>query len=176
MHFYKGLAWYSFSLYGENCGQLKPIHTEIKLNTSSKQPTPIATGGCLCGGVRFEIYEPLMDVVNCHCSKCRRFHGHVGAYTATDRQNLVLVQSETLKWFRSTTDETPNVHRGFCVQCGSSLFWDPRGKSRISIAAGALDPPTGLATIKHVWVSQKGDYYDIKDDLTQHDERFARAD
>jgi hypothetical protein len=117
-----------------------------------------------------------MDVVYCHCSKCRRFHGHVGAYTATERENLVMVRSDTLKWFRSTTDETPNVHRGFCRECGSSLFWDPRGKPRISIAAGALDAPTGLETTGHVWVSQMGDYYDISDDLIQHKERFPRAD
>lgn len=139
------------------------------------KPKRLATGGCLCGSVRFEIHNTLMDVMNCHCSKCRRFHGHVGAYTATGRENLVLIKSETLKWFRSTKDETPNVHRGFCGQCGSSLFWDPRGKPRISIAAGALDEPTGLATTGHVWVSQKGDYYSISDELTQHDERFARA-
>ncbi len=142
----------------------------------SEGSKPVATGGCLCGGVRFEVRDSLLDVVNCHCSKCRRFHGHVGAYTATERENLVLVQSETLKWFRSTTDETPNVHRGFCRNCGSSLFWDPRGQPRISIAAGAIDAPTGLATTGHVWVSQRGDYYEITDDLIQHHERFARAD
>ncbi len=142
----------------------------------SERSKAVATGGCLCGGVRFEVRDGLLDVVNCHCSKCRRFHGHVGAYTATDRENLVLVQSETLKWFRSTTDETPNVHRGFCGNCGSSLFWDPRGKPRISIAAGAIDAPTGLTTTGHVWVSQKGDYYKIIDELIQHDERFARTD
>ncbi len=142
----------------------------------SEGSKPVATGGCLCGGVRFEVRNSLLDVVNCHCSKCRRFHGHVGAYTATERENLVLVQSETLKWFRSTTDETPNVHRGFCRNCGSSLFWDPRGQPRISIAAGAIDAPTGLATTGHVWVSQRGDYYEITDDLIQHHERFARAD
>lgn len=146
------------------------------MSSSSKKPGPVATGRCLCGAVRFEIYNTLMDVINCHCSKCRRFNGHVGAYTATDRQNLVLVQSDTLKWFRSTTDETPDVHRGFCGRCGSSLFWDPRGEARISIAAGALDEPTGLKTSRHVWVSQKGDYYRISDELMQHHERFARAD
>ena len=142
----------------------------------SEGSKPVATGGCLCGGVRFEVRDSLLGVVNCHCSKCRRFHGHVGAYTATERENLILVQSETLKWFRSTTDETPNVHRGFCRNCGSSLFWDPRGQPRISIAAGAIDAPTGLATTGHVWVSQRGDYYEITDDLIQHHERFARAD
>lgn len=146
------------------------------LNPPTEVSKSVATGGCLCGKVRFEIKNPLMDVICCHCSKCRRFHGHIGAYTATERENLVLVRSDTLKWFRSTTDETPDVYRGFCSHCGSSLFWDPRGKPRISIAAGALDSPTGLQTTGHVWVSQIGDYYDITDGFIQHHERFARAD
>ncbi len=146
------------------------------MNDSSPAQKSVSTGGCLCGGVRFEVRGPLMDVINCHCSKCRRFHGHIGAYTATDRRNLFLVRSETLQWFRSVTDETPDVHRGFCRKCGASLFWDPKGKPRISIAAGALDEPTGLATTGHVWVSQKGDYYEITDGLIQHEERFARSD
>ena len=146
------------------------------MNTTPDQSKPVATGGCLCGAVRFEVHDHLMDVINCHCSKCRRFHGHMGAYTATNRENLVLKQSDTLKWFHSTTDETPNVHRGFCGNCGSSLFWDPRDKPRISIAAGAIDAPTGLETTGHVWTSQMGDYYEIADALIQHDERFARAD
>ncbi len=146
------------------------------MNTTPDQSKPVATGGCLCGAVRFEVHDHLMDVINCHCSKCRRFHGHMGAYTATKRENLVLKRSDTLKWFHSTTDETPNVHRGFCGNCGSSLFWDPRDKPRISIAAGAIDAPTGLETTGHVWTSQMGDYYEIADTLIQHDERFARAD
>ena len=136
-----------------------------------------ATGRCLCGQVRFEIVGALRSVVNCHCSKCRRFHGHVGAYTATARENLVLVEAAGLKWYRSVQDETPDVHRGFCSTCGSSLFWDPRGKPNISIAAGAIDPPTGLATERHVWISQKTDYYRLTDGLPYHQEGFlARTD
>jgi hypothetical protein len=135
-----------------------------------------ATGGCLCGAVRFEIHGELLPVINCHCSKCRRFHGNVAAYTSTKRKNLILTREEGLKWYRSTLDETPDVHRGFCEECGSSLFWDPRGEENIAIAAGALDPPTHLKTTRHVWLDQKGDYYEITDDLPRHEGRFSRAD
>jgi 2-methylcitrate dehydratase PrpD len=46
------------------------------------------TGGCLCGAVRFKLAPPLRDVVLCHCSVCRRIHGHVGAYTNVARAQL----------------------------------------------------------------------------------------
>jgi hypothetical protein len=42
-----------------------------------------ATGGCLCEEVQYEIHGPLYDVLKCHCSKCRRTHGHVAAYAHT---------------------------------------------------------------------------------------------
>ena len=141
----------------------------------SKEQQIRATGGCLCEAVEYEVHGELLEVVNCHCSKCRRIHGHVSAYTATERENLVITKEDALKWYRSVKDETPNVYRGFCQECGSSLFWDPRGKTHISIAAGSLDPPTNLKTICHVWVAQAGDYYEIKDGLAQHEGRWARA-
>jgi hypothetical protein len=140
--------------------------------------TLTASGGCLCGAVRYEISGPLRNIINCHCSKCRRFHGHLGAYTSVRREHLELVRQDGLKWFRSVTDETPNVHRGFCAECGASLFWDPRGSgTNIAVAAGSLDEPTGLKTLGHIWVSQKADYWEITDGLPQfaqsHDGRLS---
>jgi hypothetical protein len=121
------------------------------------------SGGCLCGAVRYAIHGELRGIVNCHCSKCRRFHGHFGAYTSVVIKELEILEDRGLKWFPSTTDETPNVNRGFCSECGASLFWHPTDQARISVTAGSLDEPTGLQTIGHVWTSQIGDYYDISD-------------
>jgi hypothetical protein len=133
--------------------------------------TANAAGGCLCGAVRYEARGALRGVINCHCSKCRRTHGHTAAYTSVRREDLVLIRQDGLEWYRSLTDDTPNVHRGFCKKCGSSLFWDPKGiGDNIAISAGTLDAPTGLTTIGHVWVSQAGDYYEITDDLPKFDE------
>jgi hypothetical protein len=134
--------------------------------------TGSATGGCLCGAVRYEIKGDLRCIVNCHCSKCRRFHGNYGAYTSTDWANLSFVEQRGLKWYRSVTDETPNVHRGFCSECGASLFWYPRGREKVAVAAGSLDEPTHLKTIGHIWMSQRGDYYDINDDLPQFEKAW----
>ena len=129
-------------------------------------PAPRAAGGCLCGAVRYEVVGPLRDVVNCHCGRCRRTHGHVAAYTATQPEHLALVEDRGLAWYRADGRD-----RGFCREGGASLFWRREGQDEVSIAAGTLDAPTGLRTVAHIFVADQGDYYRIEDDL----ERFPAS-
>lgn len=136
------------------------------------EKTGTHTGGCLCGAVRYEINDVLNGIVNCHCSKCRKFHGHYGAYTSIRFRSLILLKQKSLKWYKSITDETPNVYRGFCKECGSSLFWHPRDHDRVAVAVGSLDDPINLQTIGHIWISQIAEYYQINDDLPQYEERW----
>ena len=127
------------------------------------------TGGCLCGAVRYEVRGPLRDVVNCHCSRCRRTHGHVGAYTDAASRDLALTERRGLAWYAADGRE-----RGFCRECGASLFWRRADGKSTAIAAGTLDPPTGLRTVAHVFVESRGDYYEITDDLPRHPDSGAR--
>jgi hypothetical protein len=120
-----------------------------------------ARGQCLCGAVAYEVRGPMRDVVNCHCEQCRRTHGHVAAYTRVQRADLTMTEARGLKWFTSSGA----ARRGFCQECGASLFWDKLMRDSISIAAGCIDPPTGLKTIRHIFVASKGDYYEIEDGL-----------
>lgn len=135
----------------------------------AKQGKREITGGCLCGAVRYRVTGDPIGTAYCHCSKCRRFHGHYPAYASLHRNHLDIVKGNTLKWYRSITDETPDVHRGFCSECGASLFWDPRGQDRIAVSLGSMDDPQDLAPSAHLWTSQKGRYYRITDDLPQHE-------
>jgi hypothetical protein len=117
------------------------------------------TGRCLCGAVRYEVRGPLRDVIVCHCVECRRWHGHVAAFTAARRQDLVLASGGEVRWIDSP-DSDRRARRGFCGRCGSSLFWDPPGRETISIAAGTFEAPTSLRVTEHWYVSQAGDYYE----------------
>jgi hypothetical protein len=113
--------------------------------------------------VRFRVEAPLRDVLVCHCVECRRWHGHVSAMTSVRRDQLSFVDDRGLAWIDSP-DSDAHARRGFCRDCGSSLFWEPAEGNAIAIAAGTLEPPTGLATAGHWYLSQASDYYELPDD------------
>ena len=117
----------------------------------------VITGGCQCGGVRYAVRGKLRDVIACHCVQCRRTSGHFVAATACRRRAFTLVKSDSLKWYTAV----PKFRRGFCDECGSSLFFEEEGGERISIAAGSLDEPQGLKIAAHIFVSEAGDYYEV---------------
>jgi len=57
---------------------------------------------------------------------------------------------------------------GLLLDVRSSLFWDPPARDCTSIAMGAFDTPTSTHLEKHIFVAEKGDYYEIEDDLPQN--------
>ena len=62
-----------------------------------------------------------------------------------------------MRWF----DSSDSARRGFCKNCGASLFWERRDGDSISVSAGSLDQPCGLTTKHDIFVSDKGDYYEL---------------
>lgn len=115
----------------------------------------VHAGSCLCGAVAFEAEGPLRPVTACHCTQCRAWSGHFVAATSVPHDRFLLMRDEGLAWFRTS----PAARRGFCGTCGASLFWQPDGEARISISAGALDGPTGLAIADNIFTHEAGDYY-----------------
>lgn len=71
---------------------------------------------------------------------------------------------ENVTWYCSSE----KVRRGFCSVCGCSMFFDPPAKEWIGIHMGAFDVPTETHAELHVFVAEKGDYYEIGDGLPQY--------
>ncbi len=127
--------------------------------------TETLSGGCLCGAVRYQLTPPLRPSIACHCGQCRRTSGHYVSATAVPRQNFTLTRSDGLKWYRSSA----HARRGFCRECGSSLFWSADARETISIMSGTIDGKTGLHTAAHICVADKGDYYELNPSEPQYD-------
>ena len=127
------------------------------------------SGRCLCGAVAFSIDADAFDNrTACHCSQCRRWSGHYWASVSGPKEKLTIESGEDkVKWHHASDF----ARRGFCSECGSSLFWHAHGlddhRDRIATAFGALDNPTGLKLREHIFVANKGDYYEIADGLPQ---------
>ena len=118
-------------------------------------------GSCLCGAIRFEAKGPARDPAACHCSQCRKQSGHYWAAVSVDLADLTLTGAPS--WYEAS----PLAKRGFCPACGSFLFWKGHDEDEIGVAMGALDGPTGLRLERHIFVEDKGDYYDLTDGLPQ---------
>lgn len=123
------------------------------------------SGRCECGSVRFEVKGELPSPVACHCKMCRQSSGHFWASTGFRRERLTMNHESGLEWYQSSE----NVRRGFCKDCGSSLFFDEVDGPWISVSMGSLDSPSNATLSGHIFVANKGDYYTIGDSLPQRE-------
>jgi hypothetical protein len=124
----------------------------------------IYKGSCNCGRVSFEVNGDIKPPDACHCIQCRKYSGHYFVSTDVPKSSVTITGDENLTWFHTSA----KVRRGFCSTCGSSLFFDPPARDWIGIAMGAFDTPTHTHMEMHIFVAEKGDYYEIADGLPQN--------
>ena len=118
-------------------------------------------GSCNCGGVTFSVLGSPQGVSMCHCGQCRKQSGGVWSSAYVEASGLEIAGD--LRWYASSA----RAKRGFCPTCGAFLFWKHNDETTISFALGAIDGPTGLTLEKHIFVADKGDYYEIADGVPQ---------
>lgn len=121
-------------------------------------------GSCLCGAISFEVAGDLPPPDACHCTMCRKTSGQYYAGTDVPKDALTVTGSENVTWYQSSE----KVRRGFCSTCGSSLFFDPPHRDWIGVSMGAFEKPTNTKLAIHIYVADKGDYYEITDGLPQN--------
>ncbi len=102
--------------------------------------TPIHTGGCQCGAVRYALYaEPTHSVI-CHCRMCQKAFGSFFAPFAT-------IPHGQFAWTRGAPAQFASsqlLQRGFCDKCGTPLSCQTCGAEEISLATGSFDHPERL--------------------------------
>ncbi|MEM8739980.1 MAG: GFA family protein [Pseudomonadota bacterium] len=118
-------------------------------------------GSCLCGATTFHITCDLSPGTLCHCGQCRRQTSHVFVSTHIPEADLHLTSQDDLRWYRASAV----ARRGFCGACGSVLFWNPDDEDKISVSLGALKEPHPGYLAKHIFVADKGGYYELNDTL-----------
>lgn len=96
-------------------------------------------GGCLCGSIRYEITQLPRRMGICYCRSCQLATGSSHfPFVASTADALTINGSVT--WYQSVGHTGNKIYRGFCSQCGSTLFgkMDALPQHR-SVAASSLD-------------------------------------
>jgi hypothetical protein len=132
---------------------------------------PRLTGHCLCGGVRFEVSEPLVRAGYCHCTRCQRRTGTAASpFGLLARGSLRVLDGEELTRAFEPPDGFSKV---FCSACGSAL-WSrhPRDADVISVRLGVLDGDPGIRPSFRQFVAYAAPWEPLPDDgLPRYPER-----
>jgi hypothetical protein len=120
----------------------------------------------MCGAVRIEVTGDLKPPDACHCVQCRKWTGHYSVGTDIPRGNITITGEDNVTWYQSSA----KVRRGFCKTCGSPMLFDPLDRAKVNwigVPMGVFDDPTDTHIEIHIFVAEKGDYYEITDGLPQ---------
>jgi hypothetical protein len=123
----------------------------------------VVTGGCLCGGVRFEISGELRNAGYCHCRRCQRRTGTAASVQARIPQDgLEILQGEDL--ISAYRPGDGGFDKLFCSSCGSALFSRNADHSVMSVRLGALDQDPGLRMEWRQYLNYAATWEPIPDD------------
>jgi hypothetical protein len=131
-------------------------------------------GSCLCGSVRYELYDELGQFGYCHCRSCQKASGSAHAANAPiDRAKFRLTAGGgILKEFESSRGKI----RSFCSNCGSPTYAYLRSTPDVlRIRLGSLDTSFLQRPKAHTWVSECASWAPISDALPQF-ETWASKD
>ena len=122
----------------------------------TEQRTPVLTGGCQCGAVRYALYgEPISGDI-CHCRMCQRAAGNV--FTAS--AGIGLGDFAWTKGAPATWQSSSIVERGFCGRCGTPLSFRYLGRDKISLMVGSLDEPARARPTEQVGIESRVPWLD----------------
>ena len=129
-------------------------------------------GSCLCGAVRFEGAVSDRGTGVCHCKMCRtQSSGPFFAVRMTG--GVSLTEARGLKWY----DASDQGERGFCTECGSTLFWRAKnaGEGEWAVSAGVLPDDAVPPIFEHIWADAKPPYYEFSGDAPRRTEAECLA-
>lgn len=123
-------------------------------------PAKSYRGKCHCGSVTFAA-KGLSDIWYCHCKQCQHLTGLYIAAAGVLREDLKI--NGDVNWLPISEKS----ESGHCRACGSYMFWNNPSRPTMSVLAGNINDTSGLEVKGHIFVAEKGDYYQITDGLPQ---------
>jgi hypothetical protein len=125
-----------------------------------------ASGGCVCGHVRFDVMAAPMITHACHCTWCQRETGGPFAINALiETSNVTMLRGQTHAIPTPTASgRTQTIHR--CPRCHVALWshYPAGGLGVAFLRVGALDAGHGIKPDIHIFTSTKVPWLDLPKD------------
>jgi hypothetical protein len=131
----------------------------------------MTTGGCLCGGVRWELTEPPLFASYCHCTRCQRRSGTAASAQARVAPGSVRITAGE-ELIRCWTPDSGSP-KCFCSNCGGALWSKDAETGEISgVRLGTFDADPGVRPEYRQYVAYAAVWEPLPDDgLPRFDER-----
>lgn len=114
-----------------------------------------ASGGCLCGDVKFEISGAPLAGGQCHCKDCQRASGTGHMSLAFFKEEDVKISGQTAS-YAVTADSGNTNTRHFCPKCGGRLFGENTARpGLLAVAVGSCDDNSWFEAQRVVYVKDK---------------------
>lgn len=121
-------------------------------------------GGCLCGAVRYRAEASPINERICHCRLCQKAIG-----AAFNARLLFHIEDVTIEGDLATVNSSPDLKRGFCPACGTTLFSRRDSKGIIGVTSGSLDDPSMFKPDMHFWTASRQPWLKLADGLPQYE-------
>lgn len=112
-------------------------------------------GHCLCSKIEIQVPEAKKDLGVCHCGMCRKWSG--GPFFAIDCGTEIEIKGKENLGIYNSSDW---AERGFCKNCGSSLFYRLKDNSFYAVSSELFND-SELNFVSQVFIDAKPDYYDF---------------
>jgi hypothetical protein len=129
----------------------------------------VLRGRCACRAIAYEVEDAFVAAFNCHCSNCRATTGSAFMpWGEIEREKLRVTKGAGSLRVLGDPDADHEVH---CEACLSLVYWTSmRDRAYVRIPFGSLVDEPMLKPTAHMFVGSKASWYEIRDDLPQHDE------
>jgi len=121
-------------------------------------------GGCLCKAVRYHADAAPINERVCHCRLCQKAIG-----AAFNARVLFRIDDVTIDGPLAMVSSSPDIRRGFCPNCGTTMFSRRDAAGIVGVTTGSLDDPTVFKPQMHIFTASKQPWVVLDDDLPQYE-------